>query len=371
MADPGRTEPATPRRKQEARRRGQVARSPELTAAILLLAILAYFNFMGGDMFSALQAEARGWWGSMGPRELGIAHVAAAGLAVTARSLLMLAPLFLVVILVAVGANVMQFGMVFSSFPIQPKPDNINPAQGFKRIFSQPTVANLMKSLLKIALIGWVLYAGISGSFAEIVRESTQPVGVAFATAANLSFRLGLKIALVLLAIAILDYLYQRYAYERNLRMTRQEVRDEYKQMEGDPLVKARIRQLQRDVARRRMISEIPKADVVITNPVHLAIAIKYDINQDQAPQILAKGARLIAERIKEVARQNGVPIYEDPPLARALYQVPVNGSLPEALYQAVAQVLAFVYHANQKDKERRILGDVTARLAKETVSVG
>jgi flagellar biosynthetic protein FlhB len=255
---------------------------------------------------------------------------------------------------VAVGANLAQFGVVFTSETLGFKPENLNPMQGLERIFSQRTLFDMVKGVVKLTLVAWVVYAAIRSSFQEMLLESVQPLGAAFGTAADLAWRLGLKVVLAL------------------LRMTRQEVKDEYRQSEGDPLVKARVRQLQREASRRRMISEIPKADVVITNPIHLAIAIAYEPGAGKAPRVLAKGSRLMAERIKEIARQHRVPIHEDPPLAHALFPVKVGAELPPALYHAVAQVLAFVYHANRHDKERVVLSEgVDRRMRASAVGAG
>jgi flagellar biosynthetic protein FlhB len=361
VADPSKTESATPRRRQEARRKGQVARSTELTAALLLLAFLLFFRFAGHAIFAAMGEEARHWWATLGRHdEFTAPGVAAGGTALMGRALLALAPFLGLAAIVAVVANVAQFGIVFTSETLGLKPENLNPMQGLQRIFSQRTLFDMVKGVVKLSLIAWVVYAAIRGSFQDMLLESVQPVGAAFGTAADLAWRLGLKVVLALLALAVLDYLYQRYDFEKNLRMTRQEVKDEYRQSEGDPLVKARIRQLQREASRRRMISEIPKADVVITNPIHLAVAIAYEPGAGKAPRILAKGARLVAERIKDVAREHRIPIHEDPPLAQALFPVRVGAELPPALYHAVAQVLAFVYHANRKDKERVVLAEGT-----------
>ncbi len=371
MADPSRTEPATPRRKEEARRKGQVARSAELTAAILLLAVLLFFRFAGADLLRAVSVEATRWWGALGPRVASPESVLAAGTGLMARTLLALAPLLALVAIVAIGVNVAQVGIQFTAEPIAPKPDNLNPVQGFGRIFSQRTAVEAVKAVLKLALVGWVIWSGLTAYAQDVLLESVRPVDAGFAAAVELAWRIGLRVVLVLLAIAILDYLYQRYAWERGLRMTRQEVKDEYRQMEGDPLVKARIRQLQREASRRRMIQEVPAADVVITNPVHLAVAIRYEPGESRAPHITARGARLVAERIKQVARAHGVPVHEDPPLARALYAVGVGGELPPELYTAIARVLAFVYHAGRRDKEAQVLEGVRMRRMKAAAGLG
>ena len=371
MADPARTEQATPRRKQEARKRGQIARSTELTAALVLLAMLMWFRYFGMDMLSGMASEARHYWGSLRGNEFTVESVMAGGSALIFRGMLILAPLLLLLMFVGILSNIAQFGILFTSTPIEPKFDHLNPASGFKRIFATRTAVDMVKAIFKVTLVTWVAWSVISSSFQDMLLQSVRPVNVAAAAAGEMAFTLGIKVVLALLALAVLDYLYQRWEYDRSLRMTRQEVRDEYRQLEGDPMVKARIRQLQREASRRRMITEIPKADVVITNPIHLAVAIRYDPGKSRAPQVVAKGARLLAERIKEVARSARVPIYEDPPLAQSLFSVPVNSELPGALYHGVAQVLAFVYHANKKDKERDAMKDVAERRVKVAMHHG
>lgn len=371
MADPARTEQATPRRKQEARKRGQIARSTEMTAALVLLAMLMWFKYFGMDMLSAMAAEGRHYWGNLRGNDFTVDMAMAGGSALIFRGMIILAPLLLLLMFVGVLSNIAQFGILFTSTPITPKLDHLNPASGFKRIFSTRTMVDMVKAIFKVAIVTWVAWSVISTSFHDMLMQSVRPVNVSAAAAGALAFSLGIKVVLALLALAVLDYLYQRWEYDRSLRMTRQEVRDEYRQLEGDPLVKARIRQLQREASRRRMITEIPKADVVITNPMHLAVAMRYDPGKSRAPQVVAKGARLLAERIKEVARSHRVPIYEDPPLAQSLFSVPVGGELPAALYHGVAQVLAFVYHANKKDKEREAMRDVAERRVNAAVDHG
>ncbi len=367
MADPSRSEPATAKRKQEARKRGQVPRSGELTSALVLLAVLIFFRVAGGGIVTTIGGEAAGWWGALSPRDPDPAGIVAAGVAGMGRLLLVIAPLLLLAAAVAIAANIAQIGVLFTTEPLAPKPDNLNPIQGFQRIFSQRSAVELVKHLLKLSLIIWVVWSSLAAGFRVMLTEQLMPAPAAFAASAELAWRVGLRVALVLLAIAVLDALYQRYAWERSLRMTRQEIKDEYRQLEGDPLVKARIRQLQREASRRRMIQEIPDADVVITNPLHLAVAIAYEPGTSKAPRLIAKGARLMAERIKETARSHGVPVVADAPLAQALYAIPVGTDLPAQLYQAVAQVLAFVYHAGRKDKAERAIRDAVERRARET----
>jgi len=371
VADPARSEPATPRRKQEARKRGQIARSAELTAAVLLLAVLLFFRFLGNDLITAMGREAVLWWGAISGKEMTLEGIMADLTSSFLRIFIAMAPLFLLVVLVAVLGNVGQFGLLFSAAPITPNVDNINPVMGFQRIFSLRTSVELVKAVVKLAIIGWVSYSAFRATFDQIAMQSARPLQATFAAAVEMSWSLGLKIVLALIAIAVLDYIFQRYEYERRLRMTRQEVKDEYRQLEGDPLIRARIRQLQREAARRRMVSEVPRADVVITNPVHLAVAVRYDPQANKPPVIVAKGARLVAERIKELAKSSGVPIYEDPPLAQALFEAPVGAEVPSALYHAIAQVLAFVYHTSRREKERQVLGGVMGAPARQAAYGG
>ena len=366
MADPSKSEPATQRRKAEARKRGQVARSGELTAALVLLAILVFFRIAGGGFLTAVGGEAAAWWGHLAPEDLTADGVSLASAALLWRLGAILGPLLLLVAVVAILGNVGQIGVLFTTETLTPTFDHLNPVQGFQRIFSQRTAVEMVKGIAKIVLVTWVVWATVKGAFQTILLMSVQPVPAAVATAAELTWRVGLRVVLVLLALAILDYVYQRYAWERSLKMSRQEIKDEYRQLEGDPLIKARIRQLQREASRRRMIAEVPGADVVITNPVHVAVAIKYEPGVSKAPAIVARGARLMAERIKKVAREAGVPVHEDPMLARALFAVPQGTELPPALYQAVAHVLALVYHSGRRDKEERVLADVLERRARE-----
>jgi len=371
VADPARTEEATPRRRQEARKRGQIARSTELTAALVLLAVLLFFKFYGGDLLGALAREARHWWGGLRGGDISLERATAEGAGILFRSMIALAPLFALLVLVGILSNVAQFGVLFTAAPITPKLENLSPAAGFRRIFAVRTAVDMVKAFLKVGIVSWVAWSVLASSFKQVQLQAVQSVGGALSGAAGMAFGLGFKVVLALLALAILDYLYQRWEYSRSLRMTRQEVRDEFRQLEGDPLVKARIRQLQREASRRRMITEVPKADVVITNPVHLAVAIRYDPGKSRAPQVIAKGARLLAERIKEVARNHRVPLYEDPPLAQALFAVPVNSELPFSLYHAVAQVLAFVYHTNAREKERAAMRDIAERHVREAANAG
>ena len=250
----------------------------------------------------------------------------------------------------AVLSNYIQVGSLFSWEAVQPDFAKINPWKGLGRLFSRQAAAELAKSIFKFAIIGWVAYATIRAEWAQIVSLWNLEAGQIFRYVGQVSFQLFLKTVLVMAALAGLDYAFQRWSYEKSLRMTRREVQDEFKQTEGDPLIKSRIRSIQRELARRRMMAEVPKADVIITNPTHLAVALQYQYKDMSAPKVVAKGAELVAEKIKEIAKAHGVPLVENKPLAQALYKtVDLGQTIPSSLYRAVADILAYVYRLRGK----------------------
>jgi flagellar biosynthetic protein FlhB len=260
----------------------------------------------------------------------------------------------LTVVIAAILGNVLQIGVLFSAESVTPKISKIDPIKGFQRLFSMRSFVELIKSIFKICIIGTVAYFVVKDETDNVLVLMEQSAWGTMNYLGRISFKILLSTTIVLIALAILDYVYQRWEYEKSLRMTKQEIKDEYKNTEGDPLIKARIRRIQREAAQKRMMSEVPKADVVITNPTHLAIAIKYDHENMQAPMVVAKGANIIAEKIKQIAGENDVLIVEDKPLAQVLYKmVDINDLIPEDLYKAVAEVLAFVYD----QKKKRIFG--------------
>jgi flagellar biosynthetic protein FlhB len=234
--------------------------------------------------------------------------------------------------------------------PLKPKLSNINPASGFKRLFSRRSLVELTKSIIKLGVIAMVSYLTLRGRITEeLVPLMGMSVWEIISYIASVSYLIMLRVVLIMAVMAVLDFLYQRWEYEDSLKMTKQEVRDEYRQMEGDPLIKGHIRRLQLEYSRKRMMLDIPDADVVVTNPIHYAVALRYKRDLDPAPVVLAKGARLLAERIKEIASQSGIPVVENQELARALYKnAEVGVAIPEDLFSSVAEVLAYVYRLNQ-----------------------
>ena len=256
-----------------------------------------------------------------------------------------LVPFVGVVAVAGLGANLLQTGVMISAKPLQPRPNRISPATGLKKIFSKRGLMELTKSLVKIAVVaaavGWAMYRTVESFFPLIGMA----LGPAYAHIVSTMLQLAGTAALALALLAILDFWFQRYEYEEQLKMTRQEVKDEYKQNEGDPRIKGKQREKQRQISRQRMMENVKTADVVVTNPIRFAVALKYDPATMKAPRVVAKGARLLARRIRDLARENGVPIVENPPLARSLYKaVQVGSDVPVSLYQAVAEVLAFVW---------------------------
>jgi flagellar biosynthetic protein FlhB len=338
------TEQATPKKRQDARKKGQVAKSMDLPAAFIL-----FFSFLSFYMFGGyLKEGVLGLFGNIFENELlinlSMENIEVLFMNLIIQGLLLLAPIFILTLVIAVLANYLQIGFMLTGDPLMPKFSKINPIEGFKRIFSMRTVMEFLKSLLKVSVIGYVVYTTLWGMKEELLTLGRVPLESTFSLIASVTLQLGIKIGIILIVLAVFDFIYQKYEHEKSLKMSKQDIKDEYKKSEGDPLIKGKIRERQRRMAMQRMMQEVPKADVVITNPTHFAVAIKYESGM-QAPTVIAKGTDYIALKIKEVAKQNGIMTMENKPLARAIYaQVEIGGSIPAELFQAVAEVLAYVY---------------------------
>lgn len=351
-----RTEEATPRRRQEMRERGTVARSREVNSVAVLLGGLVMLYVCGPLIYGGLTGLMRFAFGEAmlrpvsGPsaREL----LCSAGL----RALGAVGPLAAGMVAVALLAGYGQVGVMLTPQSVQPKLSNVDPAQGLRRMFSMRSVMRMVFSLLKLGIIVGVSYFAISNRVREFFPLVNETAGGAFSYICHTAAAVGFQVCAVLVVIAIADLGYQKWEHERRLRMTRQELREELKRLEGDPLVKARIRRIQREVARRRMMQEVPSADAVVTNPTHYAVALRYEAAAMEAPRVVAKGRNRLAERIKEIARHHGVPLVEDRFLARALYRsVGVGQEIPYTLYQAVARVLAYIYQLRRRVPTRYV----------------
>jgi flagellar biosynthetic protein FlhB len=348
MADPSKTEQATPKRKQEARERGQIARSVELNSAIILLTALITFRYVGPYLLNSIGKLTVYTYENMSA-SFGMENVYSQTIFYMIEIFKMVAPILLVMMVVGLLVNYMQVGVLFTLQPLTPKLSKINPIAGFQRLFSRRSLIEFVKSLLKLTLIGWLGYLGIKAALPQLIPAMDMQGAEAIKFVGGLTLTVLNRIIIALIIIAALDFFYQRWEHNESLKMSKQEIKDEFRQAEGDPMIKARIRRIQREMARRRMFEAIPKATVVITNPTHVAVALEYKEGM-QSPVVLAKGERIIAEKIKEVARKHNVPIVENPPLARALLkQCPVGAPISPDLFEAVAEVLAFVYRMNRK----------------------
>lgn len=344
------TEKATPKKRKEAREKGQVAKSMEVPGALVLLGSFAALGALSGyfrdrlyRIFTVPLHEYMLW-------ELTAESVGEIFARLVAELFLILAPVFLIAMVLAFAGNYLQFGFLLTGYPLKPKFSKINPIEGAKRIFSLRAFVEFLKSMFKFIVIGIVVFHTLWNERDTLVVLASVPLEDIFSYAAELTVSLGVKAAVCLAVLALFDFLYQKYEYEKNLRMSKQEIKDEFKKTEGDPLVKSRIREKQRRMAMQRMMQEIPKADVVITNPTHVAVALRYEAKEMDAPKVIAKGADYLALKIKELARKHDIVIMENKPLARALYQqVDVGETIPAELFQAVAEVLAYVYRLKKK----------------------
>lgn len=340
-----RTEAATPRRRQEARERGHVARSADLTTAVVLLAGILALEFMGRRYVNGLAASTVGILERLADVDGLPENLLALMGATTLTALSGLLPLILAVFAAALVANFLQVGFLVTGDALLPKLERLDPLAGLQRIFSIRAAVRLASGLVKLAAVGIVVYASIWSERAALLSLSEVEFQQAVAFGVGLGLTVSLRAAMVLLFLAILEYGYQRWQYERDIRMSRSEIREELKRYEGDPKIRERRRAIQRQLALQRMMQKVPKATVVITNPTHVAVAVEYEPDRMEAPVLTAKGAELLAQRIREIATEHGVPIVERPELARAIYkEVEVGQTIPVELYQAVAEILAYVY---------------------------
>jgi flagellar biosynthetic protein FlhB len=351
MADE-RTEAPTPRRRSEARKKGQVAKSIEINSAAIILAAFWLLNITGPRFYDGLSSLMQRSFTEIASIDtITFNTLRTGGLAAGGMMVKIVAPLVLTLMLVGVVANVLQVGFMFSTKALQPDLNKINPLNGVKRLFSGRGFADFVKSLLKLLAVGIVVYLTLRDNYSAIAATSRMALPAGLGMLSQLGIKVGLRVAVIMIVIAVIDLFYQRWEFEKSLRMTRHEIKEEQKNIEN-PELKRRIRTRQRELAMRRMMAAIPEADVVITNPTHLAVALRYQQGRMQAPKVVAKGQRLVAERIKEKARQHQVPLVENKPLAQSLFKmVEIGQSIPVELYQAVAEVLAFVYHLKSAGK--------------------
>lgn len=346
------TEPATAKKLQDARKEGQVAKSREIANGLGLLAMFLVLKFWVGNMgnqmlsvfsnvYNRIPEVVTFWHGFMPTNDTRIIFQN-----MVLEIIVIIAPVLLIGFVIAFLSDVAQVGWKPTAKPMQPKFNKLNPISGFKKIFSVNALVELIKSIAKIGLIILICYNYLEDKWVLLFNLYDMPLMQAIELAAETVTDLGIRVAAVYMVIAFADFVYQKVKFSRDMRMTKQEIKEEYKQQEGDPQIKGKIRQKMREVSQRRMMQNLPQADVVITNPTHYAVAVKYDPEVADAPIVIAKGEDYLAARIKEVAKENKIEIVENKPLARMLYaNVDVGQTVPPELYQAVAEVLAFVYH--------------------------
>lgn len=345
------TEPATQKKLDDARKEGQVAKSREIANGVGLLALFLLLKIQIGNIagqllnlfqtvYHSIPETVTFWYGNI--PDVDVMRLFRHSML---QVLLIIAPMLAIGFLVAFVCDVVQVGWKPTAKPLMPKFSKLNPISGVKKIFSMNSLMELGKSLAKILLIGYVVYSYIKDKWILLYEIYDMELLQVIRLLGNTVTDLGIRVSIIVLLIAFVDLIYQRVKFSNDMKMTKQEVKDEYKNSEGDPQIKGKIRQRMQEASRRRMMQDLPKADVVITNPTHYAVAVKYDPEIADAPIVLAKGEDYLARRIKEIARENNVEIVENKPLARMLYaNVDVGQTVPPELYAAVAEVLAFVY---------------------------
>ena len=344
------TEKATPKKRLDERKKGKVAKSQDVNTALLLLfcfMLLAVLgSFMKDSMIDLYRHTFIEWihWDITIDSTM---ELFVEGLLQFAKIVI---PIMVIALIISIAANMLQVGVLFTTEPLKFDLKKIDPIQGAKRIFSLRAIVELLKSFLKITFIGTITFSIIWIFKDEMMMLAFKNVNSAIGFFGRMTITMGIASTIALIALAVLDYMYQKYDFEKNIRMSKQDIKDEHKNVEGDPLIKSKLKEKQREIAMRRMMAEVPKADVVITNPTHYAVALKYDENLASAPYVLAKGKDDIALKIIDIAKNAQVMTVENKPLARSLYDtVDINGLVPEEFYQAIAEILAFVYQTEKR----------------------
>ncbi len=344
------TEKATPKRKREAREKGQIFKSVEVISAFSLLVMFGVLAIFGDSISQNIQRMMRSFFTADVPDTVDAAAAANVLGNMILTFLKIVLPVLIAALLCGVVFNIVQVGFNFSSKAISPKMEKISMISGFKRIFSKNTLIDLLKSLIKIVLLAWVAYSEYQKRIASFPPLMGEDLKYSIPAALNILLSVAFKLGIAFAIFAPFDYMYQRWKYNKDLMMTKQEIREEFKQTEGNPQTKSRIAQKQRQMSRMRMVQAVKDADVVITNPTHYAVALSYKEQKNKAPVIIAKGQDFLAQKIKEKARELNVEIVENKPVAQALYFFcEVGDEVPEDMYKAVAEILAYVYRMKRK----------------------
>ncbi|MFT5171162.1 MAG: flagellar biosynthetic protein FlhB [Candidatus Marinamargulisbacteria bacterium] len=343
------TEEPTPHKLREARKKGQIAKSKDVTSSVLVIVSFFTLKATAADIWEQLVRLSYEVYDYI-PAEFSVPVVGLLLRTVLGVVFRCLLPLFLMNMAVAIIIESMQTGFLLSLEPIMPKLEKLNPIEGAKKFFSLKQYVELFKSVIKMAAVIGLILITIRQEFFMVVIAQQLSLWQLMAFAGSIVMKVVVRVGILYVIIALLDYLYQRYEYIKGMKMSKKEIKDEYKRLEGDPMIKQRQREAQRQMSQGRQMGAVPSADVVVTNPVHLAMAIQYKTNQMRAPTVVAKGKRIVAQEIKRIAEENMIPIVENPPLTRELYKiVEVGAEVPPHYYKAVAEILAFVYNLKKK----------------------
>lgn len=343
------TEEPTQHKLNEARKKGQIAKSKEFTSAILLFV-----------SFYTLRAFAIKSWDELTSFTAATFNIISEELNTSVFSMFLqeglstlfvvVGPLFAATFIIGVLIEALQTGFLFAPDALEPKLETLNPIQGFKKFFSLKQYVELLKSIIKMALVIWLLYYAIRDQYFVIIQSQVRSSWEIMVLVGKIVIKIVTQVGVLYFILALLDYVYQKYEFIKSMRMTKKEIKEEYKRLEGDPTIKQRQREQQRAMAQGRQMGAVPGADVVVTNPIHVAVALKYDEKLGNAPMVVAKGPRLVAQQIKNIADEHKIPIIERPELARALFKAVEPGQfIPPEYYQIVAEILAFVYHLKKK----------------------
>jgi flagellar biosynthetic protein FlhB len=347
------TEAPTARRRQESREQGNVARSPDLTGSLILIGGLLLMKWFGLGIISALHSVLVDMLSPQSLADLSLDRLFAQSLHALGIVGIGMAPLLGGLVFIIIAANLAQVGLYFNGARLVPNIAALNPLRGLNRLFGpRQGFVQLGMNLLKVTLVGSVAYSAVGARLGQIIAVQQYTFLQIFGIGCEIVYAIAFRVGILLLILAIIDYILQRYRHERDLRMSKQEVKEEMRRMEGDPRVKQRRRQVALQRAMQKLKKDVPQADVVVTNPTHYAVALKYEENSMRAPRLVAKGTDFMALRIRELAADAGIPIVERPPLARAIYRmVDVGEEIPEEFYAAVAEILAYVYELTGKTK--------------------
>lgn len=338
------TEDPSNKRREEFRKKGQVVQSKEVQTAALFTVVLLFWVFYLPEFWEKITTLLFSIWQASGQFEVTPASTMNLSFFLLKQLGILMAPLFVLVLIIAFFSSIFQFGWLLTAKPLTPDFSKMNPISGMGRFFSKKSLLEVFKSIIKVFLIGYLGYSTVYNNFEEALILVDVSVVSAISFLGRIALIVFAKICAILIFLAFIDFMFLKWEMEQKMKMTKQELKEEFKETEGDPHVKAQIRSIQQEMARKRMMADVPKADVVVTNPTHISVAIQYDSENMDAPVILAKGADIIAMKIREIARDNEIPVVENPPVARLLHNLEIGEHIPEDLFKAVAEILAHVY---------------------------